>query len=175
MIKHCFNPTCSNEAKVKFCSRSCAATYNNSIVPKRKPEHKCTVCDSPTTANKVICSAACREKKYAFHTTIGELKAKSVRSAQVYNQLRQRSRKLAIMFFKMKCWDCGWDEHVEVCHINELSALPDDTLILDATKVENFLLLCPNHHWKFDHNNDYRKMMVVKFKVPVKFDYGPSN
>lgn len=79
------------------------------------------------------------------------------------------------MSFKMKCWHCGWDEHVEVCHINDLAKLPDETLVLDAYKLENVLLLCPNHHWKFDHDEEYRQMMIVRCKYPFTIDYGPSN
>ena len=39
----------------KFCSRSCAASYNNKKDPKRKPEHKCLDCGKPITANRARC------------------------------------------------------------------------------------------------------------------------
>lgn len=146
-------------AKNKFCSRSCSASYNNSIIPRRKPEHKCIVCGKPTPATKRICSKDCRDEKYNLHTTIGELKSKSVRDAQVYNTLRQRSRRIALQTMVMECQEeaCNWTEHVEVCHIKALCDLDDSTTVAQATGHWNFILLCPNHHWKFDHDEEYGK------------------
>lgn len=157
----CLRSGCENYAKVKFCSRSCSAAHNNSAFPKRQPEHVCIVCEGSTIASKRICSQNCRDVKYRLHTTIGDLREKSTRHAQVYNSLRQRSRRLALKISEnLSCIDCSWDEHVEICHIIELSKLPNETTVEEATNSSNFLILCPNHHWKFDHNLEYREKMI---------------
>lgn len=83
--------------------------------------------------------------------TLGELKSKAVRDAQVYNTLRQRSRKIATKLGLTGCEVCGYNYHVEIAHITALSKLPDETTVAEATEHSNFKLLCPNHHWEFDH------------------------
>jgi hypothetical protein len=30
---------------------------------------------------------------------------------------------------KMECFQCGYDLHVEICHIRDVKDFPDDTLI----------------------------------------------
>lgn len=45
----------------KFCSRSCAAKFNNARSPKRKPEGACKTCGAPVQSSRSLC-AACRDK-----------------------------------------------------------------------------------------------------------------
>lgn len=178
----------------KFCSRSCAASYNNRRFPKRKPEHECATCNTPVSAIRKYCSEQCltiariervskdghttnSKKKYYpkcecgntmshrsvkcrdcvyndyLNMTIGQLRAKSVRDAQVYNGIRQKSRSLAVKHYVMECALCGYDYHVDVCHVRALSSLPDETTVISASGVDNFVLLCRNHHWELDHGN----------------------
>jgi hypothetical protein len=172
----------SKTANLKFCSRSCANSYNNSIVPRRRPEHKCKVCEAPITARRRYCSTKCKvasrpkERQWAYSpcecgspkqkeskscrvcktrlyedVTVGELKSKSTRDAQVYNSLRQRSRSIAKKTYTMACPICNYDGHVDVCHIRGLSSLPDETTVEEASGLNNFTLLCKNHHWELDN------------------------
>lgn len=55
---------CGTETKTKFCSRSCSATYNNTIAPKRQATYKntCETCGTPTN-NKHWCKRSCRPKE----------------------------------------------------------------------------------------------------------------
>lgn len=39
----------------KFCSRSCAATFNNKETPKRKPEGACQQCGTTLSRSKKLC------------------------------------------------------------------------------------------------------------------------
>ena len=50
-----------------------------------------------------------------------------------------------------KCKVCGYDKHVEVCHIKSVSSFGDDDLITDINSFDNLIGLCPNHHWEFDN------------------------
>lgn len=53
---------------------------------------------------------------------------------------------------KIECAICGYDKYVEVCHIKAVSDFSDSILISEINAVGNLVLLCPNHHWEFDHN-----------------------
>lgn len=57
----------------KFCSRSCAATYNNKLHPKRKPEGKCHSCGVSISTKKNQCEK-CKssevEKMFRKHQNI---------------------------------------------------------------------------------------------------------
>ena len=60
-INKCLN--CGAETKTKFCCRSCSASYNNKLKPKRQTTYKyvCETCETPTN-NKRWCSLNCRPK-----------------------------------------------------------------------------------------------------------------
>lgn len=178
----------------KFCSRSCAASFNNRLYPKRKPTHNCkgVKCTNKVRAGISYCSPECRPerkpvlvasgaatfskpKRYQDYCscgktknkqsvkcydcrnydylmmTLGELKEKSVRDAQVYNALRQRSRTIAKSLGLLEgCQVCGYSYRVEIAHINDLAKLPNSTTVFEATDSSNFFALCPNHHHEFD-------------------------
>jgi hypothetical protein len=66
---NCVN--CSKETKnPRFCSRSCNATYNNRVNPKRKGRtKKCIFCDKEypeRTRNKLFCSRKCKNDHKLF-------------------------------------------------------------------------------------------------------------
>lgn len=46
---------------------------------------------------------------------------------------------------------CGYDKHVEVCHIKAIRDFDLKTKIKDINSKENLVLLCPNCHWEFDN------------------------
>jgi len=50
----------------------------------------------------------------------------------------------------MACAVCGYDLHVEVCHIKDIKWYPDDTLVAVINHLDNLVALCKNHHWEFD-------------------------
>lgn len=53
---------CGEAAKNKFCSRSCAASYNNRVSPKRKLRKRCKNCDVLIGAGRTYCSNECRQE-----------------------------------------------------------------------------------------------------------------
>jgi hypothetical protein len=55
----CLNCQVEN-SNPKFCSKSCAASYNNRINPKRLPESRCKNCSQLITSNKTFCSVECK-------------------------------------------------------------------------------------------------------------------
>lgn len=56
--------TCNKSTKnPKFCSRNCAAITNNKLVPKRKPEGKCVVCNCVILKQNKYCGT-CWKNRY---------------------------------------------------------------------------------------------------------------
>lgn len=49
------------------------------------------------------------------------------------------------------CRNCGYDKHVEICHIRAINTFPDDTPISVVNDLANLVALCPNCHWELDH------------------------
>lgn len=60
-----------------------------------------------------------------------------------------------------KCARCGYDKHVEICHIKPVSEFSDDVPIGVINHTENLLLLCPNCHWEMDHPDDSKKICPI--------------
>ena len=49
------------------------------------------------------------------------------------------------------CEQCGYDKHVEVCHIKPIQSFPSQTAIDIINDISNLIVLCPNCHWEFDN------------------------
>lgn len=139
----------------KFCSRSCAASYNNRVKPKRQKEIKlCIICGKPAKQyNNSYCrSKYCEEcaltltKDYTLKEAIYTRHHKSSAFALVRSRARKEMSKLPQI-----CMKCGYDEHVEVCHIKPISQFSEDTLLSVINDRANLLLLCPNCHWEHDN------------------------
>lgn len=64
------------------------------------------------------------------------------------------------------CQYCGYDKHVEVCHIKPIHSFHEDTLVTVINDPSNILILCPNCHW--EHDKQYRKPKPVKVKKSRK-------
>lgn len=60
----CANPACSKPTlNPRFCSKSCAATVNNSASPKRRPESVCSGCHTPVRSGVRLCSECLSRKR----------------------------------------------------------------------------------------------------------------
>ena len=139
----------------KFCGRSCAASFNNKKVPKRKPEHKCIDCGKLITANRSRCKehyliwAKNREVK---DMTLSEAIYEKHHRSSAYALIRTRARAVAKKYNMNICEKCGYDKHVEIAHKKGISTFEGDTLISIINSKENLMALCPNCHWEYDHS-----------------------
>lgn len=50
-----------------------------------------------------------------------------------------------------KCFKCGYDKAVEICHIQSVSSFDGSATIGEVNHPTNLVALCRNHHWEFDH------------------------
>ena len=142
----------------KFCSRSCSASYNNKISPKRKLKKKCTECDLQVKSYRHSkCEhhwALSKETKYKSKT-IGEYRnLKSVlgkHPSWTNSHVRLFAKSWNKHLTKLPCAHCGYDKHVELAHIKPVSEFEDNALLSEINSENNIIPLCPNCHWEFDN------------------------
>src|SRR5579885_737344 len=97
-----------------------------------------------------------------------EHRAKFTRSAMQQRTLRYYAEKYgkrtAIMFHEVRnfcrswnkhllgpCQGCGYDKHVEMCHIKGIATFDLDTPLGIVNDEKNVVILCRNCHWELDH------------------------
>ena len=146
---------CGAETKnPKFCSQSCATSYNN--LHRSKKAFYCSKCGELLgygykEFGRKKCCDNCNANIIDWSTvTYGEVKEK--RQYQVNSRIRDLARQVYEKSNKPKqCNNCGYDKHYEVCHIKGISEHSDDTLITTINDIHNLIGLCPNCHWEMDN------------------------
>ena len=147
----------------RFCSKSCAAKVNNVKYPKRKITRKCSKegCDELV---KDYRSSRCEKhhKEYMYYhqniafRTIREYTErdciKRLHPSSTFAHIRGLARSWHKDILQQPCANCGYDKHVQLCHIKPLSTFSLDTTIGEVNSKENVIQLCPNCHWDLDHN-----------------------
>lgn len=142
----------------KYCSRSCTATINGQLYPKRKKkETYCKDCGLITWKKSIRCLSCHTSHRMTItsETTLAEYynrpsvvgKHPSWRTALI----RQLARTLYKNLLTKACQNCGYDKHSELAHIKAISAFSLDSKLKDVNARSNILVLCPNCHWEFDH------------------------
>lgn len=137
----------------KFCSRSCSAIYTNHEHPKRQKKTRfCKNCGAEIETGKTVCDN-CNSKRsidYWSGKTLADIEHPF--QYQVSNLLRGIARRVYQQANRpYKCQNCGYDKHVEICHIRAINTFPNDTPVLVVSGIDNLIALCPNCHWEFDH------------------------
>jgi len=140
IIKIGDNQKPSEVRKKIYCSRSCSVTYNNRIRERK-------------IRDKVV-----NEKKPIFGYLEGITKKEFFESKGVYYKFRAVIRRHAHYIYhknngEKKCKVCGYEKHVEVCHIKSVSSFGENDLITEINSFNNLVGLCPNHHWEFDNGH----------------------
>jgi hypothetical protein len=145
-------PICGRETRnPKFCSRSCAAKWNNVVVPKRRLEGRCTVCGTPVPRRNSFCAEHRPTRPLDRSQPIRAIADESDHPACRHARLRQDARRQYLASCPYRCVRCGYDKHIQVCHKRPLTSFPLDTPISVVNSLDNLVGLCPNCHWEFDH------------------------
>lgn len=80
-------------------------------------------------------------------------KTRQKRNYQINSRIRDLARKVFEKSgIEKKCINCGYDKHIEICHIKGISEFDGDTPINTINNINNLIPLCPNCHWELDHN-----------------------
>jgi len=93
-----------------------------------------------------------------------------MRSSQIKNTISTGSNKFSVIRKRArtkcesankldKCQKCGYDKHVEVCHIKPISAFNLEDSIEQVNSWDNLLILCPNCHW--EHDNADKPSLII--------------
>lgn len=134
-----------------FCSRSCAATANNSTSKKRTRINTCRTCNESILSNYAYCLQCYINKHHLSGKTLVEAIGNR-KDANRYSGIRGNARNVYFASDKPKCCTfCGYDKHVEICHVKDIAAFSLDTLISIVNHIDNITCLCRNHHWEFDN------------------------
>lgn len=141
---------CRKETKnKKFCSRSCAAIYNNniSVAPKRIKKHKdtfCLFCGEKLvyrSGQNKFCSAEHQNEYYYKIHTESWLSSELV----ISNFVPSYVRRYLFEKFNNSCMKCGWG----VCN-QTTGKIPLEIHHIDGNSKnnskDNLELLCPNCH-----------------------------
>lgn len=142
----------------KFCGRSCAASYNNRAVPKRKwiPNTHCTRCGVLVERQERRLCDACSSLRLSSEGGFVDFRTATkkdflTKDTQKYRRIREHARSVALENHKLDaCMVCGYSTHVECCHVRDIRDYPLDALISEINSPDNLVGLCPNHHWEFD-------------------------
>lgn len=133
---------------LKFCSRTCAVSYNNAVNPKRPKTKKCK-CGAFIYSNRSQCKSCFKATRYHSVDKIADIRcqAKYQKSAVI----RSLARRIYKKSNKPKtCYNCGYDKHYEVAHIKSIKSFPENTTLSVVNDLTNLVALCPNCHWEFD-------------------------
>lgn len=157
--------------KKKFCNKSCAASFNNKSYPKRiaQTHIECLNCNEHVILNKGANGSINNKKKYCdecrkiIRLRFGEnsllefqtkesLYSRRAGWQSANSSIRTHSRKIYFNSTLPKCCKvCGYDKHIEICHIKAVAYFADTAKISDINALDNLVALCPNHHWEFDN------------------------
>lgn len=157
-MNQCLN--CGKQTKnPKFCSRSCSASVSNKLSPKRKIKRTCSKCDSVVrNYRSTLCQKHWDEysewdKNNRRSKTIQELieKRSNLHRSSAYADIRNFARFDHKDLLLKPCNNCGYDKHVELCHIKPISEFSLEATINDVNAASNVIQLCPNCHWEFDN------------------------
>lgn len=159
----CFNcdQDLNSRTQKKFCSQSCAASFNNRITPKRLAGYRhCLSCKKPYLKKdlpKNCYCLECKEKRknnllYRNNPTKKDMIYEKHTHGAAYAYIRWHSRKIVMKDVPKFCAVCGYDTHVEVAHKKSITDFSEEARLNEINHINNLVFLCPNHHWEFDHN-----------------------
>lgn len=150
----------------QYCSRSCVnkdlrtkhGSYSRTVLDTGSlgVKSNCLFCKSEIiTKHRVrkFCGSLCHTSYKYGKQTLGEVRVKECKSrATIYSYIRSRARNVLKFYTAKVCMHCGYDKHVEACHIKPISEFKDSDLVSTINSLDNLLYLCPNCHWEFDNN-----------------------
>ena len=145
-------PVCGKKTRnPSFCTRSCAARFNNLRVPKRHLEGKCAVCERVIPRRNRYCPEHRTNKALVGLELKAAILNGSLHGTHKHSRIRFDARRRYLAAFPYRCVCCGYDQHIDVCHKRPIASFPLDTPILVVNSLDNLVGLCPNCHWEFDH------------------------
>ena len=134
----------------RYCSRSCAAKWNNHLHPKRRKTRRCRICRIPVLRTRWYCSNDCKTIARSNRPE----QPKSISSGAYVVTWRQRTKQRAITYMGGKCVVCGYDRCPRALTFHHLEPSNKDFVISSVTRawdkikieLDKCVLLCANCH-----------------------------
>lgn len=160
----CNHPSCSEtfetdtSYKKIYCSVSCANKINKLKTGNNVfKSHSCPNCNKVyNTYSSKFCSHRCKSEYYMKSTKLNESLSTVTNGNKqnLYRQIRCNAKTYSKYCTSKSCEYCGYDTHVETCHIKPISSFDmDNSTLWDVNNPNNLISLCPNHHWEFDNGH----------------------
>lgn len=163
----CINSECKKEyekydSRQKYCSSSCFAIINNKIRKRKNKKIKiCKYCKNNIISKNIrkVCDyclkngthieSIWKDKKIKIlDLSVVEIKQK-YKGVKWTDVIRNHARRTYNTLGK-SC-KCGYNKHVEICHIKAISSFDDSATLKEINDINNILFLCPNCHWELDN------------------------
>lgn len=96
--------------------------------------------------------------------TLKEFKLRFKNKANFNGRMRSLSRQ-KFKNKKCKCSNCEFIKFTEICHIKAISDFSDDSLISEINDLSNLIQLCPNCHWQFDHDLEFKENVLSSYAL----------
>ncbi len=145
----------------KFCSQSCAAKITGKKFPKRKTTRICTKCNNKVKSYKhSLCDFHTKEyqeskvenyKNKPLKEYWNRPGLESLHPSSKSSHIRIMARTWNKDILAKPCANCGYDKHVELCHIKAIRDFDENSTIGEVNSPNNLIQLCPNCHWEFDN------------------------
>lgn len=147
LCKLCSQPIAKPRKRTQFCSTTCRSRYFWNHDPRRPPlkQYFCEVCRTPILYQRRFCIQHSPIFKTKLHP---ELLTKTEWKDHVR---RSALKDFTTSSLPKQCLVCGYDKHVNLCHIKPIRQFPVGTPKEIVNASSNLTILCPNHHWEFDH------------------------
>ena len=133
------------------CSRSCGAKRAIELRWRDKPAAMWCQCGRRKVPRNPRCSSC--EKTRRFSVTLGELR-NEYSTALFHAKIRGLAR--AAFRGKMACAACGYDLHVDICHVRPVADFPSTATIAEVNDDDNLMALDKRCHWEFDNGYLHR-------------------
>lgn len=148
-------PSQINRSPNHFCSRSCAISQNNKN-PRQRVKPKQSTLDKYSSCMR--CGKTMDYKKRRMRCdecstpdyTLAEIQYDQHHTSSAWALVRSRARAI-VKEREQICSKCGYDKHVECCHVIPISKFSLDVKVSEVNSENNLILLCPNCHWEYDH------------------------
>jgi 5-methylcytosine-specific restriction endonuclease McrA len=97
----------------------------------------------------MIKSKDINERRIIYYMNMSS--TKNLHRSSAYVHIRALARYHNKELVAKPCNNCGYDKHVEICHIKPISEFDVNTKIKEVNSPDNLVQLCPNCHWEFDN------------------------
>lgn len=165
-MQNCLN--CGKETNnKKYCSNSCSAKHASRLPRKKKQVRLCVACGKEIEIGYSTYKKYCKDCKESRKGTTGTRIYRTISDVADPTKKYHHDSVGSHARYAMKlsktpkvCRVCGYNKHVEVCHIKPIRCFEKNTLLSEVNSLSNLIYLCRNCHWELDEG-----LLVIDYLV----------